>query len=320
MSRFQSFLAPAIEAYIVYRKASGEWSGTYEYNMLSFDRHCSRLYPEAEMLTQEMADSWCSQHASEGNNSCIARTSVVLGLIRYLRARGKTSIESPALPRKERCAHIPHSFTAVELENFFHACDNLPSEPRRPIVISRKITLPVFFRLLYSSGIRTCEARMLQVGDVDLEQGLLSIRCSKGELQHFVALHETMLGLLVKYDAEIEKIYPGRQYFFPSPKGFYTSGWVCKNFRELWYMRNTSHATAYDFRHNYATENINRWIGNGFDFDSKLLYLSKSMGHCVLESTRYYYSLVPALSEIIEELSGQDFDSIVPEVDYEERQ
>jgi hypothetical protein len=41
------------------------------------------------------------------------------------------------------------------------------------------------------------------------------------------------------------------------------------------------------------------------------------MGHSVLESTRYYYSLVPAMADIIEKLSGQDFDEIVPEVDDE---
>jgi len=83
-------------------------------------------------------------------------------------------------------------------------------------------------------------------------------------------------------------------------------------------MVNVSSAIAYDLRHNYAIQNINQWVGHGFDFDAKLLYLSKSMGHSTLESTRYYYSIVPAMSDIIEDLSGEDFDDIVPEVDYEE--
>jgi hypothetical protein len=42
------------------------------------------------------------------------------------------------------------------------------------------------------------------------------------------------------------------------------------------------------------------------------------MGHSTLESTRYYYSLVPRIAEILEEKTGVDFESILPEVDYEE--
>lgn len=70
-------------------------------------------------------------------------------------------------------------------------------------------------------------------------------------------------------------------------------------------------------RHNYAVENINQWIGEGFEFFSKLVYLSKSMGHASLESTKYYFNLVSAMADILLELTGRDFDNIMPGVDYE---
>ena len=38
------------------------------------------------------------------------------------------------------------------------------------------------------------------------------------------------------------------------------------------------------------------------------------MGHAVLDSTLYYYAFVPALADILSDLSGQNFDDIVPEV------
>ena len=41
------------------------------------------------------------------------------------------------------------------------------------------------------------------------------------------------------------------------------------------------------------------------------------MGHASLENTKYYFHLVPAMSNIISELTGKEFDNIVPEVDYE---
>ena len=46
----------------------------------------------------------------------------------------------------------------------------------------------------------------------------------------------------------------------------------------------------------------------------KLYYLSKSMGHCSVEHTKYCYSIVPRMSEILEDKSGASFEELVPEV------
>jgi len=320
MNKFTSLLAPLMQAYVFYQKASGHWNeASYEPNLVLFDRYCKKQYPEAALLSKEMVDGWCHKRETESNNSCRSRIYVVASLIRYLRKRGKTDIIEPDIPRKERLAYIPHAFTGAELSYFFRACDELPCALRTQEQLSRKITIPVFFRLLYSSGIRTKEARMLRVEDVDLCHGILDIHYSKGHAQHYVVLHDSMLELLKKYDAAISNQYPRRGYFFPA-RGhtFHRKQWVQTNFRELWDKYNSSHATAYELRHHYATENINRWTDEGFGFDAKLLYLSKSMGHSTLESTKYYYSLVPGMADILEEKTGMDFENIVPGVDYEE--
>ncbi len=320
MNKFTSFLAPLLQAYVFYQKASGHWNeASYESNLVLFDRYCKRQHPEAFLLSQEMVDNWCRKRNTESNNSCRSRIYVVISFIRYLRTRGKTEVVEPEIPRKERCTYIPHSCTDTELKNFFCACDSLPFVPLTHEQRSRKITVPVFYRLLYSSGIRTYEARMLKVEDVDLSHGIMNIRYSKGHAQHYVVLHNSMLNLLKTYDEAIRKQYPQRTYFFPARGNtFHTRNWVQKNFRVLWNTYNSSYATAYEFRHHYAIENINRWTDEGFGFHAKLLYLSKSMGHSTLESTKYYYSLVPRMAKILEEKTGADFASIVPEVDYEE--
>jgi len=320
MNKFTSFLAPLMQAYVFYQKVSGHWNeSSSEPNLVLFDRYCKKQYPEAELLSQEMVNGWCHKRDTEINNSCRSRIYVVTSFIRYLRKRGKTDVIEPDIPRQERCTYIPHSFTDAELENFFRACDNLPSVSHTPQQRCRKITIPVFFRLLYSSGIRTNEARMLKVEDVDLYHGILNIRYSKGHTQHYVVLHDSMVKLLKTYNTAIQKQYPQRAYFFPARGNtFHKRQWVQTNFQELWNKYNSSHATAYEFRHHYAITNINRWTDEGFGFDAKLLYLSKSMGHSTLESTKYYYSLVPGMADILEEKTGMDFETIVPEVDYEE--
>ena len=179
----------------------------------------------------------------------------------------------------------------------------------------RKITVPVFFRLLYSSGMRTTEVRLLRIEDVNLENGVINIRFSKGFNQHFTVLHDSMLELMRVYDSAISKLVPNRVYFFPknADKGF-SDQWVRYFFRILWDQNNNIYATAYELRHNYAIENINCWIGRGLGEHMKLLALSKSMGHSNMESTKYYYSLVPGLSDIMGQVTNDTFNEIIPNI------
>ncbi len=318
MRKFQSFLAPWMDAFITFQKASGKWNETYEKSIFLFDTYCVRTFPEAEALTQEMVDNWCTQRTTEINNSCRTRIFAISNFVHYLRERKMTDVVEPNIPRRELCTYIPHAFKYSELHDFFRACDNLPHKPNTHATHIRRLVVPVFFRILYSSGIRTNEARMLYVDDVNLVEGVLNIRHSKGASQHYVVLHDTMLDLLKIYNAAVQALCPGREYFFPAPNGsFLTNQWVLLNFRELWFKHNTSYTTAYELRHNYAVENINQWVGEGFEFFSKLVYLSKSMGHSSLESTKRYFHLVPAMSDILLRLTEADFDDIVPEVEYE---
>jgi integrase len=320
MKKFNSFLSPLIKEYIDYQKASEHWNeSSYEPNLLLFDRYCHKQYPDTTTLSQEIVDNWCRKRKTENNNSCRSRIYAVVSFIRYLRKREKTDIMEPEIPRKERSYYIPHAFTETELKNFFYACDNLPNEALSRVPRHKRITIPVFFRLLYSSGIRTNEARLLRMKDIDLIHGILNIRCSKGHAQHYVVLHDSMLYIMKQYDALIRKQYPTRTYFFPAGDDtFHTRKWVQRSFLRMWNKYNSSSATAYELRHHYATENINGWMDEGFGFDAKLLYLSKSMGHSKLESTRYYYSLVPGLADILKERTERTFDNILPEVSYEE--
>ena len=319
MRSFQSSIAPIIQSFIRYRKASDHWNeSSSEPNLLIFERYCLINYPGFTELTQEMVDTWCCQRDTELNESCRVRIGPVVGFVRYLKERGLTSIHEPVIPKKEPRTYIPHAFTDQELTYFFRGCDNLGSHPRNEPVLTRKLTVPVFFRLLYSSGIRTTEARLLRKTDVDLERGILDIRYSKGRNQHYIVLHDSMLELMQKYDITIEKTHPDRTYFFPARNdSFHKRSWVQKNFHDIWYGVNKAHAIAYELRHHYAVENINRWIGIGITFNDKLLYLSKSMGHTTIESTKYYYSIVPGLSQILSEKTETGFDWIVPEVENE---
>jgi integrase len=318
MSQYRSGIAQLIEQFIRYRKASGVWNeSNYGLNIKLFDHFCADNYPECTEIKQEIVSSWCAKRETESNNSHGARTRVIRAFVGYLRNRELTSALPPATLKPEARTSIPYTFEDDDFIRFFHECDNIQPHQGRKASVIRKLTVPVFFRLLYSSGIRTTEARLLRTNNVDLDNGVLDIRQSKGFDQHYVVLHDTMNSLMRRYDQAISKILPDRAYFFQSSKGVhYSKDWVRDNFQTLWNKANGAgaDAVAYDIRHHYAIVNINGWICDGFEFSDKLHYLSKSMGHRSIEATRYYYSIVPRLADTLKDKTEDGFNAIVPGV------
>ncbi len=321
--KWNSFLVEILDRYEFYRKASDRWdeaSSTPQYLHL-FDKFIASNYPSATILTQEIVDNWCSQRGTESNNSCRARIYPTIMFLRYYIEREFVDINLRLLPKKQPQISIPHPFTDEELSRFFNACDKYPFNYRHPK--SSKIlqmSLPVMFRLLFSSGIRTTELRKLERRDVNLKNGVLNICKSKGHDQHYVALHDTMLGLMRKYDVSIDRYSPDRKYFFQSFTGnIYSRSSLAYYFRNIWGTCNPCKAIPYAFRHHFAVVNINSWSGDGMKNQGKLSYLAKAMGHRQMQSTVYYYSITPGLSDIIKELTEEDFNNIIPDVNYEKK-
>ena len=298
MHEYKSLLADNAYAFIDFMIASQHWNEDYEKRFITFDNYLFKEYRDKSALTQEMVDAWCGVRPEESANSNLARTNVVIAFIRYLQKRGLTNVKEPDRPKPKKCTHIPHAFTKEELTRFFFACDHISIQNNSKDLLVKKLILCVIFRLMYCTGLRPKEARMLKKNEIDFEHGVLNIVETKGHDQHYVAVHESMITIMREYNRRMDELMPERVYFFPSQKdGYRSDEWLRKNFANLWRTANPGvHAISYDFRHNYATVNINKWVDIGFDFYAKLYYLSKSMGHCSVEHTKYYYSIVPRMS------------------------
>lgn len=304
-----------LNEFIQYRTASQRWSHTYQVNLNAFENYCRSNYKGKDELTQDMVSIWLRQRNTESKASCKARTQVVRTLVGYLQERCLTEITLPEPLAAPPNQYLPHAFSVNELSSFFKECDRQVLEATSGKSALHMLTSSVIFRLLYSSGMRTTEARLLKTVDIDLAHGIISINSTKANLQHHVVLHDDTKLMLETYDAIAERIIHGREYFFPARSGGNISGnslrWM---FQKVWRNVSKARAVPYDLRHHYAVTNINLWIDSGFKFYDKFLYLSKSMGHTKLESTKYYYSLVPSLADTIDLQSANGFNEIVPEV------
>lgn len=307
----------ALNAYIRFREVSRLSMTTVKHlrYMLSF---CKREYPGDPWLTQDKIDRWGARRPKESGTTQASRVGPLNAFIDYLNRRNGFPF-SPVHLEKKNPAADPVLFTEAELRNLFRACDETEVIRKHGFVhdaqLLNMLEFPVVFRLLYSSGMRGCEARLLSRSDVDTVNGIVHIRNGKGYDEHVVVLHETMLALVRKYDARMERLMPSRQPFFPDWKGgYHPKDWLAYHFRRLWGKYNVRRGVVvYSLRHHYAVHNVNAMPNRGYEITEELLALSRSMGHRSLDSTLYYYHLVPKFADIYGEIMGDTLQQTIPE-------
>lgn len=312
---FKSGLAPKFEEYTRYLEASGRLSNTYYENLHYFDNHLSRHFPEDGELSEPMLE-WCRPRATERGNSCRVRTTVIRNFVGYARMRGWTEIRTWRCRTNVPVSYIPHYFTESELQGFFQECDRYfmdhPQGCQFNVRLNR-LELPVYYRLLLSAGLRTCEARWLKRRDVDFDTGVVNIRRSKGHDEHRIVLGDSALGMLRRYDSAMERMMPGRTCLFPDRRdGYHTPSWGSYYFRIIWPRVSAEPACEYDLRSMYAVLNISRWENHGFELSGKLLYLSRSMGHRSIDSTFGYFHLTPMLADKLRRNTSGHFNELCP--------
>lgn len=319
---FKSGLAPRLEEYSKYLEASGCLNHTYYENLHYFDNHVAEHFGNEAELTASMLD-WCRPRESEKGNSCRVRTTVVRNFVNYARLRGWTDIMTWKNETNVPVTYIPHYFTDEDLRKFFRECDNyFIGHPRgfQTSVRLNRLELPVYYRLLLSSGLRTCEARWLRRSDVDFETGVVNIRRSKGHHEHRIVLGDYALDMLARYDHAMERIMPGRTYLFPDKRDkCHSPSWGSYYFRIIWPRVSPEAAREYDLRSIYAVINISKWENHGFELSGKLLYLSRSMGHRDINSTFGYFHLTPMLADKLRGNTSGSFNELCPPLpDHEE--
>ena len=299
------------EDYTAFRRASQHWCEAYGYALKSFDLYCKE-HEAGPVPSQKDIDGWSMKKESERLTSCGRRVAFLAGLCSYANRLYGTRLKSPGTPTGDGTRPVPHVFSGIELRNLFIACDNITRERMSKATLLRQATVPALLRLMYSSGMRTKEVRMLDCEDVDLVHGVIDIKRSKGHHEHRVALHPSMQEYLSQYDGFMKSVMPGRKCFFANEKdAYYSSTWLDWNFERMWYRFNGGHAVPYSLRHHYAIANINSWPADSDSFNKHLVYLSRSMGHATLESTMYYYSYTPAMAEGIVADKGETFRNVI---------
>ena len=315
-SRFQSVLSACMEKFLQEKRACG-----YDYHEAArILRHLDNFLVQEGLATCELSASiarkWLAKKAHESAQTQRQRITLVRQFSRFLLRLGYSAyVPDSTLAARDRSSFIPRMLSDEELRKFFQAVDALKPTARSPL---RHLIMPEVFRLLYGCGFRVSEVLKLRVRDVDLNQGIITVRQGKFRKDRLVPPALPLVNRLRKYAAHFEK-RPADAIFFPRPNGgpfsLYT---VYKLFRQLLLQCGISHGgrgkgpRIHDARHLFAVRALRRWYQDGADLDAKLPLLATYLGHVNLSGTQHYLHLTAELFPEITARADAAFGEVIP--------
>lgn len=260
-----------------------------------FDRFTLEKYPEAMTLTKEIVLDWCSKKTHETQANQLSRASIIRQFGLYL---DRVEVAAYVIPKRYYPAekpYVPYIYSTDELQRFFAETDRCRYCSECPY---RHLIMPLFFRMIYTCGLRVSEARLLTVGDVDLEQGILSVHHSKKDNSRLVPMSDELAEHCRSYSRQVHPFSKDTEMFFPALGGKpMTLANVYSNFRRFLWRASISHGgrgkgpRIHDFRHTYACHCLKQWVGQGKDLAAYLPILKTYLGHDSFAETAYYLRL-----------------------------
>ena len=316
----KSGFAKWIASMLDFRDSAGFERSQYEHNLWRFDSYCRAHHPGESALTEDVVRGWLASEASRGVDGGLRkRASEMRSLANYIRAFGGEAYVLPPRSTPVRPGFTPYILNDAELASLFRSIDQKAASEFRDMAVRGEFS--VYFRLVYTCGLRPQECRTARVADLNLSSGELFLRNTKGHSERIVGLSPQMVELLTKYTRRLAVAAPGCEFLFPKKDGglFKTSN-VDAFFRACWLDADINagrgdipQVRIYDLRHRFASTVLQRWTDSGRNLYSALPILRAYMGHARITATLYYVHLLPENLRRSPKVDWERLNAIIPE-------
>lgn len=270
------------------------------------ERH-GRLLPQlvayleaagASTVTRELAISWARLPAGAHPRHWAARLSIARGFAAYLQTIDPTTEIPPADVFAVRYQRpTPYLWSDAAICRLLEAAREL----RPPL---KAAGYEALFGLLAVTGMRVGEAVALQPDDVDLKDGVITIRehVAKLERARLVPLHPTTVQALERYARTRARLCPrprSTTFFLSSIGTSLDRSAVSKTLRKLTtalgLRTETARPRTHDLRHSFAVSTLIDWQRSGVQIDEQIAVLSTYLGHVRPADTYWYLTATPEL-------------------------
>jgi integrase len=253
----------------------------------------------ASTISVDLAIAWAGLPVGVQPISLAHRLGAIRGFARYL-ATIDPATEVPPCGIWPSVARRPTPFlwSDTEIRALLAATRGL----NPPL---RAATYETLFGLLAAAGMRVGEAIGLGRDDVELTDGVITIREGKFGRSRLVPLHPSTTNALRTYVTRRDQLCPN-----PKATTFFISGvgralayaGVRKTFIDLTTAIGLRTATArprmHDLRHSFAVRSLINWHRSGIHGEGRMAVLSNFLGHVNPSGTYWYLSASPELMEL----------------------
>jgi integrase len=316
---FASPLANVIAEFIASKRAIGYQYKSEVWWLRAFDRYLLGIGHTGPGLPRKVVERWTLKRSHEAAKTHHSRVNVVRQLAQFMLRQGRDAYVPPShMSPVVRKDFRPWIFTRGQVAALLAASSALPHDSRCPL---RHLVMPELFRVLYSCGPRCGEVVRLLIRDVDLRDGVLTIRQGKFRQDRLVPVAPGLLDRLRVYAAAAAAFgpRPPEAIFFPAPHGGpYSVPRVYDVFRRLLRTVGIPHGgrgvgpRVHDLRATFAVHRIEAWCREGADLGVKLPILAKYMGHVGLAGTQHYLRLTPTVFPYLAEQFEQAYGHLLP--------
>lgn len=319
---FKSSFAEQLRSFIAFKVSLGFSESTYIEKARSLDSFCFTHYSSIAELTEDIVTSWVCFNSDDGTAK-LDKVRFARAFGNYLKGLGKNAyvIPSEYTPKQVK-SQIPYLFSKTELTKFFREVDRIEI----PNFEFSSTMLSVYFRLVYTCGLRPGEARKLKVNNINIDTGEISIVHTKNSIDRIVVMSEAMRELSETYLRIRNVIFNDNDFFFPNTCGGCPSdAWFQKYFKKAFACscpdipeQQLPFVRVYNLRHQFASDVIHKWINDGEDLENRLPYLQAFMGHTDISQTAYYIHLLPDKLKNNAGIYWSHMNSLIPEVESNE--
>jgi integrase len=287
-----------VEAYLKERRQSGFKLQTSGSQLKSFVRF-AQAHSHRGPLTVELALAWAQASRRRKAQTAASRLAQLRPFAQFCHRIDPADKVPPAqFFGRSYSRSTPHVYTLGEIRSLIDAAARWSSSELRAA------SYATIFGLLAATGMRLSEVIGLQREDVDLKQGVLTIRETKFYASRYVPLHPSTVHALKCYIRRRDRdplSAHAQRFFVAEHARVVTRDAVQYVFRQLrqrlkWRCRGTRRAPRiHDLRFAFICRRIERWYAQGVDVDQRMLALSTYVGHATASGTYWYLTATPRL-------------------------
>ena len=300
-----SDLREAMERYLALRRSLGFQLNEVGANLRNFVSFAEDQ--DTSHITVELILRWVKERGRARPSTQAERVARVRRFALWLSAFDPLTEVPPEnlLPAKYH-RQPPYIYTDEEVERIIDASAELPSPHGL-----RGPTYSTFFGLIAVTGMRMSETVALDRQDVDLDQGVLTIRRAKFGKMRIVPVHSSTRAAMREYSDRRDRLHPKpvSPGFFLSDHGPRITNWsAAYNFAMVSQQIGLRPATCghrhgrgprvHDLRHRFAVRTLIHWYRAGLDVEREIPKLATYLGHVHVNDTYWYLEAVPELLQL----------------------